>query len=387
MGRLPGFDYARPLFYMVTLKRRPGLADFSRLCGEENPPKDARGRPRYLIANRLTSALAQAIRSFGRDRPGLAPVETFIVMPDHIHLLLRLQGSDPRIPLGDHVAVLVAALSRTYCNTPIQGRRGSAPRDPEAAPSGHADRSFALFEPDWHDWIVKRDGQLAAFTRYIRENPMRAWRRRMNRRFFTQVRPLAFADREWFAYGNPDLLGLPVLEPFRCSRSWPEDGPEWRAALETARRMGPGCAGVGTFMSPCEKACGNAIFQAGGSLVVLAPEGFGERWHPTRAKEALCAEGRMLFLSLYPPAAARPDRATLYRRCHEMGDLVCAALQHSDPRAREMQHSDPQAREMQHSDPQARGVPSSPEYEDWSFAPPGAARSTRICVLQIGDNP
>ena len=110
MGRLPGFDYARPLFYMVTLKRRPGLADFSRLCGEENPPKDARGRPRYLIANRLTSALAQAIRSFGRDRPGLAPVETFIVMPDHIHLLLRLQGSDPRIPLGDHVAALVAAL-------------------------------------------------------------------------------------------------------------------------------------------------------------------------------------------------------------------------------------------------------------------------------------
>ena len=279
MGRLPGFDYARPLFYMVTLKRRPGLADFSRLCGEENPPKDARGRPRYLIANRLTSALAQAIRSFGRDRPGLAPVETFIVMPDHIHLLLRLQGSDPRIPLGDHVAALVAALSRTYCNTPIQGRRGSAPRDPEATPSGHADRSFALFEPDWHDWIVKKDGQLAAFTRYIRENPMRAWRRRMNRRFFTQVRPITFADREWFAYGNPDLLGLPVLEPFRCSRSWPEDGPEWRAALETARRMGPGCAGVGTFMSPCEKACGNAIFQAGGSLVVLAPEGFGERWH------------------------------------------------------------------------------------------------------------
>ncbi|MBO6067064.1 MAG: hypothetical protein J6P80_02785 [Kiritimatiellae bacterium] len=31
---------------------------------------------------------------------------------------------------------------------------------------------------------------------------------------------------------------------------------------------------------------------------MLAPEGFGERWRPTRNKEALCAKGRMLFLSL-----------------------------------------------------------------------------------------
>ena len=39
-------------------------------------------------------------------------------------------------------------------------------------------------------------------------------------------------------------------------------------------------------------------------------------------KEALCAEGRMLFLSLYEPQAGKLDNATLYRRCHEMGDLI-----------------------------------------------------------------
>ena len=78
-------------------------------------------------------------------------------------------------------------------------------------------------------------------------------------------------------------------------------------------------------MSPCEKECGNAIFQAGGSLVVLSPEGFANRWHPTRNKEALCAEGRMLFLSLYEAQTTKLDNATLYRRCHEMGDLAVAA--------------------------------------------------------------
>ena len=117
-----------------------------------------------------------------------------------------------------------------------------------------------------------------------------------------------------------------MVESFKCSRKWAKDGAEWCAAIARAGRIGPGGAGIGTFMSPCEKECGNAIFKAGGSLIMLAPEGFGERWHPTRNKEALCAEGRMLFLSLYEAQAAKLDNATLYRRCHEMGDLAVAAV-------------------------------------------------------------
>ena len=98
---------------------------------------------------------------------------------------------------------------------------------------------------------------------------------------------------------------------------------EGRQALSEI--VAPGGAGAGTFMSPCEKLCGNEIFKAGGALIVLSPEGFGPRWHPTRNKEALCAKGRMLFLSLWEPQAARPDNATLYRRCHEMGDAILEA--------------------------------------------------------------
>ena len=75
-------------------------------------------------------------------------------------------------------------------------------------------------------------------------------------------------------------------------------------------------------MSPCEKACGHALGLAGGRWVVLSPEGFGERWHPVRQYEKYCAEGRMLFLSLWPAMAREPTRAELYQRCHEMGDLI-----------------------------------------------------------------
>ena len=343
MGRLPGFDYRRPFFYMVTLKKLPGLAEFSRIIAADTPPADGR----YLEATPLSAPFARTIRGFAGKWRGIAPIDCFAIMPDHIHLLIRILDTPDRLALGKYVYQLENALAREYWERtdgtalatlrdrpdgtglaklasvelarmggPGESVAGVVPSSPRPGPPA------PIFERDWHDWIVKKDGQLASFTRYIRENGERTWRRRQNRRYFTTVRQIPFAGRLWHAYGNTDLLDLPVLEPFRCSRSWAEGGPEWREALGRAERTGPGGAGVGTFLSPCEKACGNAIFQAGGSFIVLTPDGFPPRWHPTRAKEALCVEGRMLFLSLYEPQAARLDKATMYRRCHEMGDLI-----------------------------------------------------------------
>ena len=54
-------------------------------------------------------------------------------------------------------------------------------------------RYAEVFEARWHDWIVAAEGQLAAFTRYIRENPRRAWLRWENHRFFLRARRVAFA--------------------------------------------------------------------------------------------------------------------------------------------------------------------------------------------------
>ena len=338
MGRLPGFDYSRPFFYMVTLKATEGAAEFARITDEAEPARDSRGRKRYLVANEITYAFSKVIKRFAAKQCGLGPIETFIVMPDHIHILFLLQ--DGSLPLGCHVAALIEELEAAYRRV-MRNSDGRAPM----VEGGESEFCNCLSR-DWHDWIVKKEGQLAAFTRYIRENPKRAWLRRRNRRYFGQVRRVHFAGHEWFAYGNAAILEMPVIEPFKCSRKWSNDGEEWRSAVARAGRIGPGGAGAGTFMSACEKECGNAIYKAGGSLIVLSPEGFGERWHPPRNKEALCAKGRMLFLSLWEADAAKPDNATLYRRCHEMGDAIVQALaQNSDGLARLVQHSDGRATE------------------------------------------
>ncbi len=321
--RLTGSDYARPYFYMVAMKCRKGTATLSEIV--------APGRCRM---NALTRAFVHVILGFHERMEGLAPIECFSVMPDHVHLLVRIVGDVERktfgfssrgTPLGCYVEALMGALSRAYWEVRARAGDGRAKLVAEAA---HGEtKSFApVFSADWHDWIVKCDGQLEAFTRYIRENPQRRWIRKSHAAYSQRVNAIEFLGRKWYGYGNAELLKLPVLEPMLYSRKLVEGGEGWNAAVARAERIGPGGAGIGTFMSPCEKACGHALGLAGGRWVMLSPEGFGERWHPGRQYERFCADGRMLFPSLWPAMAREPTKAELYERCHRMGDIVVEGL-------------------------------------------------------------
>ena len=304
--RLKGFDYKTPFFYMVTIKR-------SKEAPSQLPPFSTLSAD-GIVENEITRAFQSCIKTFHQTWHCIEEIHYFVIMPDHLHLLVKMRKTNDRVSLAVVIRQLIRTLERIY---------------QEKVPYDFLENSsmpITIFEFNWHDWIVKKQGQLATFIRYIRENPARAWRRRQNRKYFGTVQEVQFLGYKWYAYGNIELLSRPIIYPFQCSRKWEKEGFEWRKALATAIRIGPGCAGISTFMSPCEKTCGNQIFQSGGGLIQLCPEGFGDYWHPTRNKERLCAEGRMLFLTLYPPAAAKPDKATLYQRCHEMGELVLHLL-------------------------------------------------------------
>ena len=312
--RLKGFDYKRPYFYMVTLKRAQGFPDFARVIGDP--------ASHYLEPSAITRIFVDIIKTFHNTWYCIEPITCFAIMPDHIHLLIKIRDVEKRVSLAVIVRMLMRALEKGVVHSLTEQR--CAQRIAEDGRSGARCRSVGshLFEFDWHDWIVARDGQLAAFTRYIRENAERSWLRKSHREYFQRVNEIEFLGRKWYGYGNAALLKLPVIEPFRCSRKWVEGGAEWQEAIARAERIGPGGAGISTFMSPCEKACGHAIGTSGGRWIVLSPEGFGERWHPSRQYEKFCAEGRMLFISLWPAMSREPTNAELYRRCHEMGDLV-----------------------------------------------------------------
>ena len=80
MGRrLTGFDYSRPLFYMVTVT-----------CHAERQALSEIVAPGKCQMNAITRAMVNCIRNFHLGCKAIAPIECFSIMPDHIHLLIRI---------------------------------------------------------------------------------------------------------------------------------------------------------------------------------------------------------------------------------------------------------------------------------------------------------
>ena len=338
MGRLPGFDYKRPFFYMVTIKRREGAAvePFSAIAAD--------GR---IVASAITEAFLRVIEAFHETWYCIEPIRYFVIMPDHLHLIIKVREIEKRVSLAVVVRQLIKALDRAYWAVAGAERLLQNPAGYDAErllqnPAGggpgavlHDSLRESIFAFDWHDWIVKKSGQLAAFRKYIAENGPRAARRRAARQFFTRAREIAFQGRRYWAYGNEALLELPVIVAIKGHRRplaglvAPEAHPQGHlrgseALCAAASRIGPGGAGLSTFLSPLEKEAGNEIINAGGALIILSMEGFAPRWHPSEKQERLCAAGRMLYLSPYEPRAAKLTRQEMHVRAHELVDWALA---------------------------------------------------------------
>ena len=170
MIRLKGFDYKSPYFYMVTLKRLKGLEAFSQIG------------PNGLVENDLTRVFAKVMKAFHLKWRCLDEISPFAIMPDHLHLMMKIKPTPDRVALGVLVSQLSKALRAAYWETVGETADKHNPSAANPAIEGFANCASAqcrakprdIFEPAWHDWIVKRDGQLAAFRRYIRENAARA---------------------------------------------------------------------------------------------------------------------------------------------------------------------------------------------------------------------
>ena len=88
MGRLPGFDYKRPFFYMVTLKRAAG--------GDPAKPQFAKlEKGGVLIATALTPALRAVIERFHETWWCIERIRYYVIMPDHLHLIVRVKAPLP----------------------------------------------------------------------------------------------------------------------------------------------------------------------------------------------------------------------------------------------------------------------------------------------------
>ena len=105
-GRLPGFDYSMPYFYMVTIRRNDGYPALSRVCGD--------AASHYLEGNWITRLFVDIIMTFHETWYCIEPIRCFSIVPDHIHLLIKIRDIEKRVSLGVIVRVLARALEKGY---------------------------------------------------------------------------------------------------------------------------------------------------------------------------------------------------------------------------------------------------------------------------------
>ena len=125
--RLPGFDYTRPFFYMVTLKRLPGLAAFSEISPEGE-----------VVENAVTRAFKGVLAAFAAKWRCVESLGPVAIMPDHLHLMIKLGVDEKPKSLSVIVYRLRVELTAAYW-----GAVGAAAEENRAA--AEVNRAAARF--------------------------------------------------------------------------------------------------------------------------------------------------------------------------------------------------------------------------------------------------
>ena len=148
--RLRDYDYRTPGYYFVTICVHNRVHLFG--CVRE-------GAMQLNDAGRMITETTAALT----PRHPQAVVDAFVVMPNHVHLLLGINlggtGSLPELSLIDAVHWWKTRTTTGY----IDGVRGQ----------GWTPYEHRFWQEGYHDHIVRNDRELDMIRNYIGENPAR----------------------------------------------------------------------------------------------------------------------------------------------------------------------------------------------------------------------
>lgn len=100
-------DYKGPGWYMITLSKTPAAPSFSRIAGSltipENPPHCDLNDIGHIIDFQIVSLNSEPIFE----------IPTYVVMPDHVHLLWRVREWLPK-DLGYYVGLFKSRCTKTW---------------------------------------------------------------------------------------------------------------------------------------------------------------------------------------------------------------------------------------------------------------------------------
>lgn len=292
-------NYHAPFIYHIILKKNEIFENFGSVRGDARIAPGLNGAA-FIEETDLGKTIAKSILGIQRQFP-ILQIYQFIVMPDHIHILLRVKDWSER-HLDFYIETLVSNITEIYSKK--IGKHLSV---------------TDIFQPGYCDKPLLLKRSLDGLFRYIRENPHRLAMRRQYPQFFQRVRKLRIADTEYEAYGNLFLFRNPDKEAVKISRKFTIGEKEQKksAWLSAASK---GTVLVSPFISPAEKAIRAEAEALGSKIILITREAFPERYKPAARDFDLCSEGRLLIISL-----GRPSKTPLSREdCLAMNTLAAS---------------------------------------------------------------
>ena len=354
-------DYHEAGTYMLTMVVNSRLRLLGHIEGSTKGRPGTDDAPHVVLSELGKRIVEQEIPKIHRFYP-MVEVWRVAMMPDHIHLLVRVRES---LSEGKHLGMVVRGF-KTGCTRAWwawqdeQVLGGKAPSTsaahtggtdvPAASPAGLPECAPApivtkasplgkesplrpvLFEQGYHDRIINRPGMLDNIKRYMSENPFRARLREECPHLMERQLHLWIGGREYAAFGNLFLLKYPIKIQVFFHRTDKQTGMPTHLTdtfqqeqAHLLRMAEEGAVLVTPGISKGESLVASAALDASLPLILLQKESITRYWKPSQRRFYACAAGHLLILSPW-----RVDGDTDYSRFHQLNDHareICAATE------------------------------------------------------------
>lgn len=327
--RMFGHNYAVPGTYEVTMVVAGRRPVFGEIVGTT---RGVGNRPRLKPSVLGQTVLYNEIPKIHHYYP-MVEVWQVCLMPDHLHMIVRINQP---LPKGKHLGIILGAfkggVSRAWwklrgdvANATTTGATKRAVMGATVSAASAAELRTPLFEPNYNDHILMRDGQLANWKRYLRDNPLRYMIRHEYPDIFQRALCITIRGVRYSEFGNLLLLRQPekhqVLFHRRTNGVPTEDTDFWRA--ESHRLISAAHSGdvlVTPGVSECKKRIKNMALKQRLRLIHLQAEPIGRYWKPELSRFEACGYGSLLILAPWPEDM--PTFGSSYERFHHLNQLA-----------------------------------------------------------------
>lgn len=299
--RAPWHDYRSRSIYMITINAAKGIPPFSHISGipgsHEYKPKCINTHLGEIIAKHLSRI---------KDNFPFVSILRRVIMPEHIHFVIFVKESGI-CHLGDIIRKFKADCTR----------EASGYSSPKTNDTGN--KLPSVFEEDYHDRILLKDGQLKKILDYVSDNPRRRLLRMMHPDYNMRHPVADELKNEYEAYGNLSLLTDPDIEAVKISSRYTAE--ELRQRKLNWKRTVENCGVLASpFISESEKKVKQWAIENGGRLILIETNGFSPRFSPKGILHDICCEGRLLIIA---PKTHQTTKQPLTRRqCDSMNALA-----------------------------------------------------------------